>query len=46
LKLVFHPDAVVSTAAVDSNGNAGASIATTEVAASVVPMLMLGYDAR
>jgi hypothetical protein len=46
LKLVFHPDALVSTAAVDSNGNAGASITTTAVAASVVPMLMLGYDAR
>lgn len=44
--VLFHPNAVVTTVTADSNGNAGASVTTNGLAVSVVPMLMLGYDAR
>lgn len=45
--ILFHPNAVTTTLRADGpNGSAGASIVTNGLAVSVVPMLMLGYDAR
>jgi hypothetical protein len=44
---LFHPSSIfVTTRADGPNGEAGASITTTGLAVSVVPMLTLGYDSR
>jgi hypothetical protein len=44
---LFHPSSVfVKTRADGPNGEAGASVTTTGLAVSVIPMLTLGYDSR
>jgi|GEM_PF-2667203 hypothetical protein len=44
--ILFHPNSIITTVTADANGNAGAGVTTNGLTASVVPMLMLGYDGR
>ncbi|MFZ5441034.1 MAG: hypothetical protein ACOZQL_13585 [Myxococcota bacterium] len=44
--VLFHPDALVGRVQANSDGSAGAEVKTNELAVTVTPMLMLGYDSR
>lgn len=45
--LILHPNSIISTVKADGpNGSAGASVDTTGLTASLVPMLTLGYESR
>lgn len=45
--ILFHPNSIITTIRADGpNGTAGAGVTTNGLTVSLVPMLMLGYDAR
>lgn len=44
--ILLHPNALITTVSADSNGNAGVGVDSRGLAASVIPMLTLGFDAR
>lgn len=44
--VLFHPDAIVGRVQANSDGSAGVEVRTQELAVTVTPMLMLGYDSR